>query len=242
MLCFIDLEHERYLADPKDRGIHFIRTLDNKLKLEGVTVDVCLVQLYSHIDVTQLAGWGVWALVISGNVTGWPEYDPVEHDDLKEIIRATPVPTIGSCGGYQLIATTMGVTALSIRQLVHAEHDPLPDFGPPAYVKEFGFSRVHVTVANPLFEELPAEPTFVLNVMKMTIQTVGRRRRTIPGGRPVFSSAPRSPGIDIQTTRASMCVAARLEKSLTERTETLPGEVWSTIRAVVERAEAQIVS
>jgi GMP synthase-like glutamine amidotransferase len=160
MICLVDLEHDRFLEDRKDRDAHFVWTMDSKLKLEAITGDACLVQSYTRVNLERLAEWDVWAVAISGNVTGWEVYDEANLTDLREIIRVAPVPVIGFCGGCQLIATTMGVSAGPIRRLAPDELDPFPDVAPAGFVKEFGFSRVRITASDPLFEGLPDEPLF----------------------------------------------------------------------------------
>jgi GMP synthase (glutamine-hydrolysing) len=160
MICLVDLEHDEYLADPKDRDKHYVWTMDTKLKLEAITGDACLVQSLTGVNLERLAAWGAWAVAISGNVTGWEAYDEADLADLREIIRVAPVPIIGFCGGCQLIATTMGVPVGPMRRLAPGEPDPFPDQAPAGYLKEFGFCRVRITTPDPVFEGLPDEPLF----------------------------------------------------------------------------------
>jgi GMP synthase-like glutamine amidotransferase len=160
MILTIDLEHDEYLNDAKNRDIHFVRTMDAKLKLEAITGDACLVQRYARVNLERLAEWGVWAVAISGNATGWEAYDEGDLEGVREIIRVAPVPIIGFCGGCQLIATTMGAQIGPMGPLAQDEPDPHPDFGPAGFAKEFGFSRVRITAIDPLFEGLSEEPVF----------------------------------------------------------------------------------
>jgi GMP synthase-like glutamine amidotransferase len=160
MICYVDLEHDGYLADAKNRDIHLTRTMDTRLKLEAITGDACLVQRYTHVNVEWLSESGVWAVAISGNVTGWEAYDAGDLAGVREAIRVAPVPIIGFCGGCQLIATTMGACVSPIGRLAQGQPDPYPDLGPAGFVKEFGFSHVRITAPDPLFEGLSEEPIF----------------------------------------------------------------------------------
>jgi len=131
--------------------------MDVKLRLEEVSGEACLVQRYRRVTRQRLSGWGIRALIISGNATEWAEYSKKDLAEICHIIRAAELPILGLCGGCQLIAIAHGTPIAPMRRLREGEGDPHPDFA-PGYFKEWGFLPVRVLESDPLFEDLGQEP------------------------------------------------------------------------------------
>jgi len=160
MICYVDMEHEKVLQSEEERAAHQARCADVKRRLEETSGDVCVVQRYRHVTRQWLSKLEVKALVISGNVTDWAEYDEADLAEMCHIIRSAELPILGICGGLQLIAMAYGVPIGPMRQLKEGEDDPYPDFA-PGYFKEWGFIPVRVLKPDPLFGSLGEKPVFL---------------------------------------------------------------------------------
>jgi GMP synthase-like glutamine amidotransferase len=160
MICYVDIEHENMLQNAEDRAVHRDRCEDVKRRLEETSGDVCVIQRYERVTRRWLSELKVKALIISGNVTSWEEYDEADLAEMCHIIRAAELPILGICGGLQLMAMAHGVAFSPMRQLKDGEEDPYPGFA-PGYFKEWGFMPVRVLKADPLFNGLGQEPLFI---------------------------------------------------------------------------------
>jgi GMP synthase-like glutamine amidotransferase len=63
---------------------------------------------YEEVDPGRLARAG--AVVLSGSTAAWSTRDPVELEALGEAVRTAEQPTLGICGGMQLLARFAGGT------------------------------------------------------------------------------------------------------------------------------------
>lgn len=160
MICYVDIEHEKALQSAEERAVHQAHCADVKRRLEETSGDVCVVQRYERVTRQWLSKLEVKALVISGNVTDWAEYDEAALAEMYRIIRNADLPILGICGGLQLIAMAYGVPIGPMRQLKEGEDDPYPDFA-PGYFKEWGFIPVRILKPDPLFDGLGEKPAFL---------------------------------------------------------------------------------
>jgi GMP synthase-like glutamine amidotransferase len=160
MICYVDIEHEKALSSAEKRIAHQAHCIDVKLRLEETSGDVCLVQHYKQVTRQWLSDLEIRALIISGNVTDWVEYDETDWLEMYGIIRSAELPILGICGGCQLIAMAHRVPSGPIRRLEEMESDPYEGLG-AGYFKEWGFVAVHVLKADPLFNSLGEEPVFL---------------------------------------------------------------------------------
>jgi GMP synthase-like glutamine amidotransferase len=160
MICYVDMEHEEALQSPAERAVHQSQCADVKRRLEETSNDVCIVQDYRGVTRQWLSEAEIRALVISGNVTDWAEYDEGDLLRMYRIIRSAELPILGICGGCQLIAMAHGASLGPIRRLEEGEEDPYRDFA-PGYFKEWGFMPVRVLKSDPLFDGLGKEPVFL---------------------------------------------------------------------------------
>ncbi len=159
MIWYVDIEHEEALADP-DRAPEFERIRNQRARISGTAAGVtCEPILYQEVSRELAEAQNVKALVISGNTTDWAEYDFETFDPLFGLIRSGDFPTIGLCGGHQLLALCFDGTCGAIRELRPGEEDINPDFVPGWY-KEIGYTPVQVVKEDPIFRDLGREPIF----------------------------------------------------------------------------------
>ena len=159
VICYVDMEHESALRDPSKRSEHRAHCADVRQRLEGISGAECIVQRYSAVTREGLDEMGARALVLSGNVTDWEEYDEVDLREMYHIVREAPLPVLGICGGLQFIAMAHGAALGPMRRLATGEEDSNADYA-PGYFKEWGFVPVTTLHPDPLFDGLES-PTFL---------------------------------------------------------------------------------
>lgn len=159
MLCYVILEHSRYLADHTRSEPNLARMLRHKFRFEEISGLPCLIQHYTHVTAEKLAAWKVKALLLSGNATDWDEYDMTTFTDLKLIIREGDWPVLGFCGGMQLISLVHDVPCGPMGRLPEGMADPDPDHQ-PGMLKERGYYPINILRSDPLFEGVGARPVF----------------------------------------------------------------------------------
>jgi GMP synthase (glutamine-hydrolysing) len=160
VICFVDIEHERWLASPDTRMSHLAFCMDVKLKVEEITGRPCIVQRYRDVTRQRLRELGVSALLISGNAVGFEEYSNDAFAELYEIIREAQMPIIGFCGGHQLIAIAHGESIGPMRRL-RPDEPEITTLSGPGYLKEWGFTPVDILRTDPIFEGLGPAPVFL---------------------------------------------------------------------------------
>lgn len=160
MICFIDMEHASWLALREQRLSHYAFIMDVKLKLEALSGQPCLVRRYCDTSLEELRGFGIRALVISGNATEFSEYGDCAFDELHRIVRAAEWPIIGFCGGHQQIAAAHGAEVGPMRRLRPGEAD-VTDLSAPGYLKKWGFMPVSVVQDDPILDGLGLAPAFL---------------------------------------------------------------------------------
>jgi len=156
----VDIEHEKALRSAEEKAAHQARCEDVKRRLEETSGDVCVIQRYRRVTRQWLSESGIRALIISGNVTDWAEYDEADLAEMYRIVRSAELPILGLCGGCQLIAMAHGASLGPIRRLEEGEKDLYEDFA-PGYFKEWGFVPVRVLKPDSLFDSLREELVFL---------------------------------------------------------------------------------
>ena len=157
-IWYVDIEHERVLAnDP--RSLDHFATRNHRAVLLGEIAGVdCEPIHYLEVSQTLASERNVRAIVLSGNVTDWEEYDFATFQSLSELIKRTSIPVLGVCGGCQLIAFLYGGRCGPMRRLEPGEEDP-GRFA-PGWFKELDYQPVRVVEQDPLFDGLGPEPVF----------------------------------------------------------------------------------
>jgi GMP synthase-like glutamine amidotransferase len=158
IVWYVDIEHADALADPK-RAPDFDAVRNQRARvLEVISGIICETILYTQVSLELARQKNVKAIGISGNTTDWEFYDFKTFDPLFEIVKSGEVPTIGLCGGHQLVGIMYGSECGPLRKLHEAEPDPA-DFA-PGWFKEVGFMPVQVIQEDPIFAGLGKAPVF----------------------------------------------------------------------------------
>ena len=145
MICYIVTETR---AKYDEMDCHAI-----KHDLEKLSGDLCLVMHYVQVTRAFIDEVRPWALCHSGGVTPHNEYDVLEREDYRWLIRESGIPQIGFCGGHQLIAEMFGGEVAPMRPLARDEADLAPHYHQGAF-KEWGVWPVRIVEEHPLFDGL----------------------------------------------------------------------------------------
>jgi len=151
MICFVDIEHPKAFESPEAQANHIARRFDIAQRLEEASGDICYMQHFLKLSADKLLRNNVRAVAISGNGTDWWEYDFDDFKELLKIVREMTIPTIGFCGGHQLIGMACGAPADAMRPLRPGESDLMPGYHPGMF-KESGFHDVQILRPDPLLE------------------------------------------------------------------------------------------
>jgi GMP synthase-like glutamine amidotransferase len=158
MIWYVDIENEKTLADPRQTA-YFDGVRAERTQVCGQTSGMKAESIfYRDVSLDLVRRKGVKAIAISGSTTDWAEYDFKTFEPLFDVIRSG-MPTIGLCGGHQLIGLMAGATCDAIRKLNPGE----PDEGgfAPGWFKEVGFKPIQVIRDDPLFAGLGKTPVFL---------------------------------------------------------------------------------
>jgi GMP synthase-like glutamine amidotransferase len=159
MIWYVDIEHETALAD-SSRTADFERVRSERARVCAEAAGIpCEAVLYRQVSWERARAQNLQAIAISGNTTDWAEYDWDTFRPLFELVQSGQFPTIGLCGGHQLIGLMYGARCDAIRRLAPGEPDP--GIFAPGWFKELGFQPVHVVKEDPLFAGLGSDPVFL---------------------------------------------------------------------------------
>lgn len=158
MIVFVDIEHARVREDEAKWNVHLARVLDIKYKLEEISGDHCLVVRYENVSPELLRQVAARAVLISGNITEFQHYEESKLAGLRAIMREGARPTIGFCGGAQMLAETFGSRAAAIDE---SESGDMMDDAWKERTHESGYMQVRQSAPHPLFEGLSVEMTFL---------------------------------------------------------------------------------
>ena len=156
VVCVICTRHpdtiREALREPPGEGyIAYLHKVEGHA--ERMTGLECLLVHYTQLEGDGLGGRGVKALLIAAmDKRISDEY----HARLFSMIRATDAPTLGLCGGCQLMARAYGGKVGTMRELQEGETDPNPAYH-PGFLKQWGFTPVRIVKRDPIFEGLGDE-------------------------------------------------------------------------------------
>lgn len=135
-----------------------------KVKLEQLSGQPCFILFYEEVRLRKLLAMGCQAVVFGGYGTPLDDHPLESFAGLYELVREGELPTIGLCGGHQVIAelyaahNDQGLTRMSgypIRRLRENEPDANADYN-PGWFKEWGFYPIQIVQDDPLFEGVPS--------------------------------------------------------------------------------------
>ena len=154
-ICYVNIEPLSVMRDKVLGKTRLARLEAGRLKFEALSGDSCIVKHYLSLRAEDLMKARVRAVLLSGNFADWSLYDVGEFGELFKLIDNHAIPTLGLCGGHQLLTLIYGGKVEPMRALKPGEIDPWPKFY-PGFCKERGFKEVKVIESNPLFEGLPS--------------------------------------------------------------------------------------
>ncbi len=158
MIIFVDLEHERVQQTEKGSESFALR-LKIKYQLEDLSGEPCLIVRYNHMTPQLVRELEPRAVLVSGCATEIDDYAEKDLAGLRQVLCESAQPTLGLCGGEQLIGQTFGSKIAPMGQLSAGTPDPYPNWDyAPGMSRERGFMPVRVLVPHPLFEGLGQTP------------------------------------------------------------------------------------
>lgn len=182
MIAYIDIEHISMQANKERWSARLARLLNVKYKLEEVSGEPCLIIRYEKVTPKFLDELGIKAICVSGSSTELPNYSPEEMAGMRQIFETVTRPTIGFCGGHQMMSEMFGV---DVKPINEEETGTMVGGGWRNRTHELGMTPVHVTQDHPLFAGLGHE-------MKM-FQAHYWEVKSLPAGFKAYASSDITP-------------------------------------------------
>ncbi len=159
MIVFIDNEHKSGYSKESGERLMAAR-LWIKYRLEDLSGDTCLVIRYSHVSPELLKDIDAKAIFVSGSSVDPPNYGD-EQAGIQAVFREQALPTFAFCGGFQVMAESLGAPLERIGALSPEEskNDPFPSFA-AGYKKELGYEPISILENHPLLEGLSPDAIF----------------------------------------------------------------------------------
>ena len=177
-----------------------------RIRLEQVSGLPCFIQYYQDVRLEKLLAMGCRAIVFGGYSTPLDDHALESFAGIYELVREGELPTIGLCGGHQVIAelyaahNDAGLTRMSgypIRRLRDDEPDHNAAYN-PGWFKEWGVYPIRIVQDDPLFEgvgnpfmadekhmreikELPAEFELLASTDEVKVQAYRHRSKLLYG-------------------------------------------------------------
>jgi GMP synthase-like glutamine amidotransferase len=158
MIVYADLEHERVRQDPTRAEASLARRLRVAYRLEDISGEPCLIVRYDRVCPDLLREVKVRAVLVSGCDTDFEHYTEAGLAGLRAVYQAAEWPTLGFCGGCQLMAQTYGAPIDAMPPLAPGEADPYKGVYVPGVRQERGFMPVRVLAPEPWFDGLGDQP------------------------------------------------------------------------------------
>jgi len=163
MIVYVDLEHDRLRQSPVQWEQSLARRLKHKYRFEDISGEPCLIVRYHRISPALLHELKARAVLVSGCSTDFEHYHENDLAGLRAVFREAAWPTLGFCGGHQLLAQTYGarIDAMGPASTAPTRDgpNPFPEAGyTPGLKEEHGFMPVRVLAPHGLVEGLGAQP------------------------------------------------------------------------------------
>ena len=158
MIVYVDIEHPSLYESPIGTELMANR-LKIQYRLEDLSGEPCLTMRYQHVTPGRLRELKVKAILLSGSAATIDLYDERDLTGLRAVLCEAAWPTLGFCGGHQLIGQTFGREIAPMGPLLTGMPDPYPewDYG-RGMKRERGFMPVRVIAPHPLFDDLGDVP------------------------------------------------------------------------------------
>lgn len=127
------------------------RLLNVKYKLEELSGEPCLIIRYEKVSPEYLDSLGIKAICVSGSSTELTHYSKSDMAGMRQIFQTVTRPTIGFCGGHQMLSELYGV---DVKPINEAESGTMTGGGWQNRTHEFGMTPVKVTQDHPLLAGL----------------------------------------------------------------------------------------
>lgn len=134
----------------------------NKIRFEEITGRPAIIRHYSEVTPEFIGKYPIKAMFITGFGYGWENVPPVATYGISDLLHQFDVPTLGACGGHQLIGWLFNH---DVRKLKAFKDEPMrkllpgePDLNPgyhPGYFTEMGVHEVQIVNRDPIFKGLP---------------------------------------------------------------------------------------
>lgn len=155
MLAFVDIQHEKLTQHPTQGPPHNTEFLQRTKNIESATGVRTLPVHYRAFSIDWMRRNDVHGFFISGNTPDWVEYDWENFKPLQEAFLSGEYPTLGFCGGHQLIGMTFGIEAGPLGPIQPGEVDLMPQYH-PGMRKEKGYLPLQMCEPDhPLFNGFP---------------------------------------------------------------------------------------
>lgn len=164
MILFVDYEHHSGHASEWGREITRLRT-EITYRLEDLAGEHCMLVRYDRVTDDLVERIDPTAVFISGNGSAPEHYTPDELAPMRRLITSRSRPMFGFCGGFQLMATSLGVDLVPLGELTDvadAEAERSSPFA-RATVTEIGYAPVELAAPgrdHPLLAGLGDAPVF----------------------------------------------------------------------------------
>jgi GMP synthase (glutamine-hydrolysing) len=153
IVCIVDTEHPDVIRERlRAKSVDQYKGRVLKQRVMEITGLPCVLVHYTEAHREDVEQSNVKAILLTARHSS---LDPSLDREWFAMIRETKIPMIGFCGGHQLIAQAFGGDIDRMRPLLPNEPDPRPQYHPGFY-KEWGFMKVNLLKADPLFDGLVA--------------------------------------------------------------------------------------
>ncbi len=156
MILFVDTEHESGYTKQWGNLLLAARTRV-KYRLEDMTHDEVYLVRYDRLSPDLVDRLGARALFLSGSSSVPTDFGPGQQNPLFEVIRQSPLPMFGFCGGHQVIGKALGSRLEEIGPIPEGEPDPDPERN-PGMKKEYGYFGIPLTADHPVLDGLDQAP------------------------------------------------------------------------------------
>ena len=160
MIVYVDYEHASASTTEWGREVTRLRT-EVTYRLEDLAGEHCMLVRYDRLTDELLDRLQPTSIVISGNGSIPSRYTDDELAPVRRLIRSRRFPMFGLCGGFQLMATTLGAELVPLGELAEGEVDADEADRSPftsATVTELGYAPVELLDEHPLLEGLGFSP------------------------------------------------------------------------------------